>query len=371
MSVNSFGHVIEAKRGQPSDLTVVERPVPEALEPGQVLARIDAFALTANNVTYALFGEIMGYWNFFPAASPDCAVPPVWGFATVTQSTHSDVKKGTQLYGFWPFAQHVVMEPDKVTPTGFTDGAAHRQPLHGFYNLISFVAKDPFCQGDTALVPALKPLFATAWLLEDFHAGQHFHNAEQLVFTSASSKTALGTAFCVKAGGRYAGQLVGVTSARNVGFVKATGLYDRVVTYDDVGSLLKTTASVIDFAGNADVLSAVHHHFGEMLGYSCQVGKTHAGAPADAGPLPGPKPTLFFAPDHARDAMERLGPAAFQAALVERWQDYLARAKSWFDLNQINGLDAGKVIFANLIEGNVKGSSAYIVSPNGAHGKKA
>ena len=37
-----------------------------ALDEEQVLFAIDSFAMTANNVTYAVMGDAMKYWNFFP-----------------------------------------------------------------------------------------------------------------------------------------------------------------------------------------------------------------------------------------------------------------------------------------------------------------
>ena len=54
---------------------------------GMARLRVEAFALTANNVTYASFGEAMHYWDFFPAADPAYGRVPVWGFATVIEST--------------------------------------------------------------------------------------------------------------------------------------------------------------------------------------------------------------------------------------------------------------------------------------------
>ena len=57
----------------------------QPLEPGDVLLRLDRFALTSNNITYGLVGELMQYWSFFPA--PDgWGRLPVWGFADVVQS---------------------------------------------------------------------------------------------------------------------------------------------------------------------------------------------------------------------------------------------------------------------------------------------
>ena len=40
---------------------------PPPLADGQVRLAIENFALTANNITYAVFGEAMKYWDFFPA----------------------------------------------------------------------------------------------------------------------------------------------------------------------------------------------------------------------------------------------------------------------------------------------------------------
>ena len=56
-----------------------------SIEPGEALLRVDTFGLTANNVTYAVMGEAMNYWNFFPAADGWGRVP-MWGFAEVERS---------------------------------------------------------------------------------------------------------------------------------------------------------------------------------------------------------------------------------------------------------------------------------------------
>ena len=40
---------------------------PRELEDGQARLSVERFGLTANNITYAKFGEAMSYWNFFPA----------------------------------------------------------------------------------------------------------------------------------------------------------------------------------------------------------------------------------------------------------------------------------------------------------------
>jgi len=39
------------------------------LGPEEVLLKIDRFAFTANNVTYGVAGDQIGYWQFFPPAA--------------------------------------------------------------------------------------------------------------------------------------------------------------------------------------------------------------------------------------------------------------------------------------------------------------
>ena len=63
------------------------------LEPGEVRLAVDAFALTANNVTYAAIGDLLQYWSFFPAPDRWGRVP-VWGYADVVESTLDDVPVG-------------------------------------------------------------------------------------------------------------------------------------------------------------------------------------------------------------------------------------------------------------------------------------
>ncbi|HUH73963.1 MAG TPA: DUF2855 family protein [Chitinophagales bacterium] len=46
----------------------ISKTTPESLEDGQILVKINQFAFTSNNITYAAVGEKVGYWNFFPVS---------------------------------------------------------------------------------------------------------------------------------------------------------------------------------------------------------------------------------------------------------------------------------------------------------------
>ena len=176
------------------------------LNSGEVRMRIDKFALTSNNITYAAFGDAMNYWSFFPVSSADgdhWGRIPVWGFATVLQSQHPAVQVGERFYGYYPMSSSVVLTPTRLTPTGFADGAAHRASLHPVYNQYLRCSADPFYGVDSEDTQALlRPLFITSWLIDDFLADNQFFGAAGagdqpaiMLLSSASSKTAYGTAF--------------------------------------------------------------------------------------------------------------------------------------------------------------------------------
>ena len=99
--------------------------------------RVDRFALTANNITYGVVGERIGYWAFFPPqdnADGGWGIIPVWGFADVVRSRCAEIPEGTRLYGYFPMASHWVMRPARVTEARMIDGSDHRQALPPVYN---------------------------------------------------------------------------------------------------------------------------------------------------------------------------------------------------------------------------------------------
>ena len=87
------------------------------LAEGQVRLAIDSFGLTANNITYAVYGDRMSYWSFFPAPSGDeFGVVPMWGFANIAESTIDALPEGDRIYGYFPMGDELVAEPQNVTP---------------------------------------------------------------------------------------------------------------------------------------------------------------------------------------------------------------------------------------------------------------
>jgi hypothetical protein len=255
----------------------------------------------------------MMYWNFFPAPDGWGRVP-VWGFADVVESTTDGIKSGERFWGYFPISTHLIVEPTRVAPHGFSDGAAHRQKMAPVYNSYSRVAADPnYTKEREAERALLRPLFSTAFLIDDFLGESDFFGGREVVLSSASSKTSLGLAFLLHTNRHGQVGVVGLTSKGNAPFVESTKYYDRVVTYDAIAqSPHDKTAVFVDMAGSGDVRAAVHRHWGEHLKYSCAVGATHWDRMTTTAELPGPRPQLFFAPDRVKKRLQDWGQEGFE-----------------------------------------------------------
>jgi len=170
--------------------TRVDADVPDAtraLAPGEARLAVGPFALTANNVSYAQTGDTLGYWSFFPAPAGWGCIP-VWGFADVVESRAEGVSVGERLYGYLPMATHLVIQPTRVSAGTIVDGAAHRKDLPAVYNQLLRCAADPGYSPEREGVQALlKPLFATAFLIDDFFAEVDFFGAGQVLLSRGSS----------------------------------------------------------------------------------------------------------------------------------------------------------------------------------------
>jgi hypothetical protein len=332
-------------------------PVP--LAEGDVRFAIDRFALTANNITYAAFGDAMNYWGFFPTGDAATGCIPVWGFADVAESRCDGVAVGERFYGYWPIADEVVLQPARVNGAGFFDGAAHRRELHAVYNHYLRCSADPgYVAAQEAEQALLRPLFTTSFLIDDFLADNAFFGARAVILSSASSKTAYGTAFCLalRAGGADAVRVIGLTSPANLAFTRSLGCYGEVRAYEEAASLPADVPSVyVDFSGSVALRSSIHSHFANALMYSCSVGGTHWDELGSGKGLPGPRPTLFFAPAQIKKRNADWGPTGLQQRLAAAWSAFMqpvsAAQPPWLRVVQGRGEAAVEAVYAALLDG--------------------
>lgn len=352
------------------DLRVSQyRPIPDPdsveLGPSGVLLQVDRFGVTANNVTYAVFGDMMGYWDFFPAPNGWGRIP-VWGFATVKRSNHPGVSAGERVYGYLPMSSYFVVEAGDVTKAGFTDVSAHRSERDAFYNLYLRTGADPgYDPAHEAEQMLLRPLFFTGFLIDDFLAENDFFGARAVVVSSASSKTSIGLAHQLYQRGKSTCEVIGLTSARNRAFVSRLASHHSVVAYDEIGTLDPATPTVlVDMAGDGDVTLRIHHHYGDALRYHCQVGGTHW-EQADLGAaLPGPQPELFWAPGRLAKRMADWGPDGFHARTGEAWKRFLAAVGGWMKEERGAGREAVQRVYLDTLEGRADPARGYVLAPH-------
>jgi hypothetical protein len=155
---------LEVDKSDLHRMRAVERP-PVPLEPGQARLRVDAFGLTSNNITYAVYGEAMRYWACFPAPEEGTGWGrvPVWGFGEVVESSTPGVAESTRVYGYFPMADEVVVQPGRIDGGGFSDLTATRGAVPAVYSRYSFVESDPVYDADhEAQQMLLWPLMVTS-----------------------------------------------------------------------------------------------------------------------------------------------------------------------------------------------------------------
>lgn len=330
---------------------------------GQALLRVAKFAFTANNITYAVAGDMLSYWNFFPA-EPGWGRVPVWGFGDVIRSTHPDVAEGERVFGYLPMSTYLVIQPERVTAAGFFDASPHRQALPAVYNRYTRVANDPSYQvayEDQHML--FWPLFMTSFLLDDFLADNALFGARAVVLSSASSKTAFGLAFLLSRNRPAQCEVVGLTSPRNASFVAGLGCYDRVVTYDQLQSLPAEVPVVfVDMAGDGGVQSTLHHHFRDNMKYSCSVGATHWDRRELQADLPGAQPAFFFAPTQVQKRTKDWGPAGLQERFAKAWRSFLEFTNGRTRIIHGCGEAAVERVYLETLEGRSKPDEGHVLS---------
>jgi hypothetical protein len=253
--------------------------------------------------------------------------PVICFYRTATRDTElrgERIREGERVYGYFPMSSHLVVQADRVSDASFVDAAPHRAKLPPVYNQYQRLGAEHRRELEDAQM-LFRPLFMTSFVIDDFLARRDFFGAKQIVLSSASSKTSLSLAWLLSRRPAPRARVVGLTSPQHGAFVARTACYDQILPYAEVASLVRAPTVYVDMAGNAGVLATVHHHLGAELKHSCLVGATHweaRGAGFGARePLPGPKPELFFAPDHIRAATQALAsPRRSRRAGSRSWR---------------------------------------------------
>jgi len=343
---------------------IIKTPLPgsAALPDEALLVKVDRFALTANNITYAVLGDTLKYWQLFPAPE-GFGIIPVWGFGEVIASRHPMISTGELLFGYFPMASHLVIEAADVSKRGLRDAAAHRQGVAPVYNAYARVTGNPGFAGRAGDHQALlRPLFMLSFLVDDYLAENAFFGARSVMLSSASSKTAFGLAHLLHTQ-RKPIRVIGLTSGSNADFVTSLGCYDEVVTYGDIEKLpADHPAAFVDMAGNSEVRARLHRRFGDRLTYSGRIGLTHHDASGEEADLPGAKPQWFFAPDQIRKRAKEWGPGGIDTRFGAAWSGFVPHLDDWITVTKDRGPEAVEAIYRNTLAGHAPPDHGHMLS---------
>lgn len=335
------------------------------LASGDIRVKIVRFALTANNITYAAMGDMLGYWQFFPPIGDDAdgwGVIPVWGFAEITESSLSDLPVGDRLYGYFPPAEQLIMTPVNISEQRFIDGAAHRSKLPPGYNNYRRVNSepdyDPAMDNERML---LSPLFITAYCLWDALQDNNWYGAQQVIVVSASSKTSIGLAYALH-DDKSSPSTIGITSARNLDLVASLGLYDKSITYDALTDIDASIPSVIvDMSGNSEVLGKLHRHLGDNMKFCVNVGLTHWEETGANDGIITDRSEFFFAPGHIQKRVKEWGLEQFDRKTSTFITETAIKSRSWLKLIKVDGLGGLPEAYAGVCDGRVAPDEGLII----------
>ena len=223
---------------------------------------------------------------------------PVWGFGTITKSSHPDIQVGERVYGYFAPTRYllVALSPSEVNKSSFYVSRPHLPAgtFNKWYSLVFFSNKKtnypdrrPYnqilrCAADSQYTPTstgedltmlYRPLFWTSFWCEDWiHSSNYRAGASHILISSASSKTAFCLAYLIRKR-IHRGEInkdtkiIGLTSKRNIDFTKRLELYHEVLEYDLFTSAHSFQGGqdsrwlYVDVAGNKNLNKRIHAHF--------------------------------------------------------------------------------------------------------------
>ena len=339
------------------ETTFSEEKIPISKE-NEVILEIERYAFTSNNITYGVIGDTLGYWNFFPAEEP-FGIIPVWGFANVTSSNNEYILEGDRFYGYFPMSRYLKVIPKKGNDFGFVDDSNHRRKLPPVYNHYSKIIK----HADESLEyhPLIKPLFLTSFLNYFFLQDEKFFDCDQIILTSASSKTALSLAFLLS---KYKlkdnKKIIAITSEKNMQFVSEIKFYVIVLSYDNAEENLKRSKSVIvDFAGNSDYLKKLSDHLGDGLKHVSLIGLADWSSKTNFKIIPNSK--FFFAPNHAEKRYREMGVKRTTLLADELLKEFIMKVKNYIKLEYCNDPKDIHELYLKSLKGKIDPSKGYMV----------
>ena len=351
---------------------IVTQQLGNDIDENQVLLKVERFSFTANNVTYGVAGDAIGYWQFFPPRenlNNEWGCIPMWGFAEVVSSNNDDIKNGERIFGYFPPANNLLVNPIKISLQSFVDGKEHRKELPPVYNnYVRLNGEENYDSSMDNVRALLFPLHITAFCLCDALEEQAYEGASQVIIISASSKTGIGLAQGL-ADNADSPKIVGLTSRNNTNFLEGLGCYDEVISYDQLEKINNQDLSVmVDMSGNQEILSSIQDSLGNNMVKCLTVGMTHwnkGGTVEDAlaeAELQD-RTEFFFAPSHIQKRNRDWGVEGYNKRTSIFMSKRAEQSREWMQIKEISGLDKFIQTYQEIVSGDIKPNEGIIVLP--------
>ena len=341
-----------------------------SLDDGEITVAIENFAFTANNVTYGVAGDTIGYWQFFKTAKDEdnlWGCIPVWGFGKVIESNSVEINIGERLFGYFPPANMLSLKPIKITDQSFSDGKDHRRDLPAVYNNYIRLSGDADYESEMDNIRSLLfPLHITSFCICDALEEKDYYGAEQILIVSASSKTAIGLAQGLEEASSSP-SIIGLTSQKNLDFVKNLGCYDEVITYDEISSVnFQNKSVIVDMAGSREILGTLHGSLRDNMLKCLTVGMTHWDNDVTAEDALGQamlreRTEFFFAPAHIQKRVKDWGYDGYNQKTNEFMKTRSLQSSHWMKIREVNGIENFISIYNQFVKGDINPNEGIIV----------
>ena len=342
------------------------------LENNEIIVQVETFSFTANNISYGVAGDTLGYWQFFPAknnSNDQWGCIPMWGFAKVINSRHLEIQENERLFGYFPPSDYLRLKPTKINKQNFLDSVSHRKDLPIIYNnYLRLDGEIDYDQSTDSVRALLFPLHLTAYCLCDALKCENYYDSDQVIILSASSKTAIGLAQGLSEE-NIPPKVLGVTSSGNSEFVESLGCYDEVFSYDQMENLDFDKCSVmVDMAGNSSLLEQMTNSLGDNLRKCLTVGATHWQKISSTEEVINTTKDLrfefFFAPGHAQKRTGEIGQKAFSTYSNKFLKRRSEESKKWMQIKEIKGFDELSNTYDAMLKGDVDPKLGLIINLN-------
>jgi hypothetical protein len=344
-------------------LSVINETLPtSSLAPGNILIRVERFGLSSSNLTKVLAPDVGNSWLYSVDGAGERPQIPVWGYAEVVASNRDGVEPGMGFLGYFPMVRYVTLNPKQQAALGLLDAVSDVNDVSAS-GLPTLANLESMSDIDLAII--LRPLAAAAYLILEELIDAEFWLCEQIIITSASSKTAMSLAYFLQSFFHaheleHAPLVVGLTAPEHQMFVSSMGFYDQVLSYEHIGGLGASDSVLVDFTGNSSLLARLSVALDELLVHTYGVGASHWDKFSDGNSRQAALKGDAFEPRSYYSELSQERRDRADAGFKAVWPHLCEAFRQWLNPTWVEGADEVCWVYEQMVAGKAKPQSGYL-----------